>query len=161
MDNGEGKELVKVVLDAFYDGGLPVMPGGLLSDNVWGYQHEGVPATLSIFDSSPHLRITVGLAEQIPGCWPEGLFRTVSKINDRLLHGRAWADEHGNGLGMFVVMQEIIHLGFVSQDYQPSLDYVVGMIQAIPGVAAQWVPELIESCGGKPWSNLVALAVSG
>lgn len=162
MTNDEAKELVKVILETFYDGGSVVMPGGLLNDSVWGYHHDGMPATLSIFDSSPHLRITVGLAEQIPGYWTEDLFRMMSKVNDKLLHGRAWADEHGNGLGMFVIMQEIVHLGIVSSNYQPSLDYVVSMVQALPAVAAQWLPELIECCGGRSWSsNLAVLAMSG
>lgn len=161
MTNDEAKHLVGAILDRFYDGGVPIGPGDMFAEMCWGYIKDGAPTVLSIFDNEALLRITTGVVVEVPSEWSPSLFKVVSQINDSLVHGRAWADEHADGSGMFIVMQEIVPLALISIDHQPSIDHTLALLAGIPGIAAHWAPQVITRCGGKPWTNIMALAWSG
>jgi hypothetical protein len=161
MNVDEGKQLVRVILDRFYDGGSPVAPGDMFNDMVWGFWKDGVPTVLHIFDNEAMLRITSGVAVEIPADRLSSLFEVVSEINRNLYYGRAWAEPHGNDMGMYILMQEIVPLHLLSMNYQPSIDYALSLIGTLPAAATRWTPQVLATCGGKPWPNLLTLAMSG
>lgn len=160
MTNDEGKALVRTILDTIYDGGAPIGPDDMFGAMAWGYWSDGTPTVISIFDD-PLLRITTGAVVEIPTSWSPELFKAVSKINESLYYGRAWADAHADGNGMFVLLQELVPLSLLSMDHQASIDYLMALVRGLPGAAAQSAQEVMAACGGKPWTNLLVLAMSG
>ena len=160
MTREEAVALVRTILDRVYDGGSPIGPGNVFDDVAWGYVGEGAPAVMSIFEDGL-LRVTAGAVVKVPGPWAPDLFRAVSKINEGLHFGRAWADAHADGSGMYVLLQELVPVSLLSVEHQPSIEYLMELVRGLPVIAARSAEEIMAACGGEPWTDLTVLAMSG
>ena len=160
MTNDEAKGLVRTILERFYGGGAPIGPDDMFGDMAWGYWSDGIPGVIGIFDD-PLLRITTGAVVEVPAPWSPELFRVLTDINESLVYGRAWANAHADGSGMFVLLQELVPLPLLSMGHQASIDYLMTLVRGLPVAAGQAAQQVIAACGGRPWTNLLVLAMSG
>lgn len=162
MNHSEGRRLVRTIVDRFYDGGVPI--GGGMDDLfdyevMWGYWKDGLPSTILILDEHPFVKVSTGLVIQAPEPWSPTLFRVLTQLNESIVVGRAWANAHADGSGMFVMLQELVPLSLLSMDHQPSIDYLLSLLVSLPAIAADWAPRIMAACGGQPWTNLLVLTM--
>jgi len=106
----------------------------------------------AIFHDSEQLRVTLGLALDVPYT-PEAS-HIVNRLNNKhLLFGRIFLignDESGRGC---ILMQEIFLCDSLSEEYLPSIQNLLRVMAALGGQAGQLAPQLREDLGGRPFTE--------
>jgi hypothetical protein len=113
---------------------------------------EQVLTVGAIFHDSGQLRVTLGLALDVP--YAAEVSHVVNRLNNKyLLFGRMFLignDESGRGC---VLMQEIFLCDSLSEEYAPSIQNLIQVMAALGGQASQLAPQIREQFGGRPFTD--------
>ncbi len=118
----------------------------------WSFRTGPALAVAAIFPEANELRVTVGLAIDIP-YRPEVTHYVNSLNTTQLVFGRAFLvgnDESGRGA---VLAQEIVFGESVSWDFPPSIQNLLRIIATLCGQAARLGPELFSRYGTRPMTD--------
>jgi len=122
----------------------------------WSFINGSVLTVGAIFTDTNQLRVTLGLAFDVP-YGPEVSHR-VNRINNKeLLFGRMFLignEESGRGC---ILMQEIFLADSLAEEYPPSLQNLVTVVAALGGQASRLAPELRDQFGGQAFTDEHAL----
>lgn len=112
---------------------------------------EQVLTVGAIFHDSGQLRVTLGLALDVP--YTPDVSHVVNHFNNKyLLFGRMFLignDDSGRGC---VLMQEIFLCNSLSDEYAPSIQNLVDVMAALGGQSSQLAPQIREQFGGRPFT---------
>jgi hypothetical protein len=156
MNPGELAELVPfLIAEKLEDATAPVAvsPGPMHERFPSWYFRIGQALTLAaIFPERNELRMTVGLAHDVPYTPEVGLY--VNNLNHKqLVFGRAFAVHLNKPEHAAILMQEIIFGDGLSRDYPPSVQNLLRIIGTLSGQAARLAAELLSSYGGRPLTD--------
>lgn len=133
----------------------------------WGFRGDGDAAstitTLNVGDElGGILRITSGVASDVPVSAAACLHETMSRVNAEIYFGRAWATLQGEEGGrMLALMQVIVPLAFLSETHLPSLQFLGTLIEGVSQAAAKATAQVLSNCGGELHLNAFAILMSG
>jgi hypothetical protein len=156
MNPGELAELVPfLIAEKLDDATTPVAvsPGPIHERSPsWRFRTGQVLAVAAIFPESNELRVTAGLAHDIPYTPEVGLH--VNSLNYKhLVFGRAFVVHLNKPEHAAVLMQEIIFGDGLSWEYPPSVQNLLRIIATLSGQAARLAAELLSRYGGRPLSD--------
>ncbi len=118
----------------------------------WSFINGSVLTVGAIFPDTGQLRVTLGLAFEVP--YTAEVSHHVNRLNNKeLLFGRMFLignDESGLGC---ILMQEIVLADSLSEEHPASLQILLRIVAALGGQASRLAPPLQEQFGGQPFTE--------
>lgn len=162
MDSKELAELVPwLVAEKMEDATSPVpLAGGAAHEGnpVWTFRTDPVLALAAVFPASNELRLTIGLAIDLPGT--AELSSYINLLNTKqLVFGRAYIVPGNSADRVAVLMQEIVFGDGLSWDYPPSIQNLLRIMGTLCGQAGRLAGEVADRFEGRPLTDAEAVVL--
>ncbi len=161
MNYKELAELVPWLVASKLEDATAPAPTLLASEEApsWSFRTGPVLTVAAVFPESNELRITLGLAIDVP--YRPEVSHDVNRLNQReLVFGRAFLvgnAESGHGA---VLAQEIVFGESLSWDFPPSIQNLLRIIATLSGQAGRLAPEFFSRyAGARPLTDNEAMVL--
>jgi hypothetical protein len=118
----------------------------------WRFRTGSLLTLASIFPKTNELRLTSGLAIDIP--YTLELSRFVNYLNEKkLVFGRMFTVPNNDPEHAAVLMQEIVYGDGLSWDYPPSIQNLLRIMATLSGQGDHLISEIVSRFDARPFSD--------